>query len=111
MPPAPAVLDEPIATILGRPLIRLCAKRVSPYWKGIGSTGIFEGSLSMGQTSLQARRRAANTSAPPLDRLARGTDRRQRHPRYPIVAPRQAKREGAAGAKIPGWWLMIKTAD
>ena len=45
--PRPAVDDEPIATILARPLVRLCAKRVRPCSNGIGSTGICEGSLSM----------------------------------------------------------------
>jgi hypothetical protein len=52
MLPSPAVVDEPIATILTYPLVRLCAKWVRPCSKGIGTTGICEGSLSMGHQSV-----------------------------------------------------------
>ena len=51
---SPAVDDEPIATILTGPLVRLSAKRPSPCSKGIGSTGIFEGSPSMRHLSVAA---------------------------------------------------------
>ena len=55
MLPSPAVVDEPIATILGFPLVRLCAKWVRPCSKGIGTTGmICEGSSSTGHLSVAA---------------------------------------------------------
>ena len=59
MLPSPAVVDEPITTILGRPLARLCAKRVSSCSKGIGTTGICEGSLSMCHQPVAGQREVA----------------------------------------------------
>src|SRR4051812_24581572 len=85
MLPSPAVVDEPIATILACLRLRLRSKRCRPCSNGIGTTGICEGSLSMVTAMLlprqgeleenSAAREDCQRMLRDLIRFARRTDR------------------------------------